>query len=208
MDLQDGKILVDRSKNIDKPLEQLYLAYLENNIDKYPITADYAAGLHKFLTYTDLPVRAVKGQLVGPVTWGMTVTDNDGRAVAYDDVLADAVAKLLRLKAAWMERELRKVSPNTIIFIDEPYMSTFGSSFLALSRETITSLLEEVLSGISGMKGVHCCGNTDWSLLLKTSIDILSFDAYNYAESLALYPGELKAIFRPWRIDCLGNRAQ
>ncbi len=192
VDLQDGKILVDRSKDIDKPLEQLYLAYLESNIDKYPITADYAAGLHKFLTYTDLPVRAVKGQLVGPVTWGMTVTDNDGRAVAYDDVLADAVAKLLKLKAAWIERELRKVSPNTIIFIDEPYMSTFGSSFLALSRETITSLLEEVLSGISGLKGIHCCGNTDWSLLLKTSIDILSFDAYNYAESLALYPGELK----------------
>jgi len=52
--------------------------------------------------------------------------------------------------------------------------------------------MEEVLGGISGLKGVHCCGNTDWSVLLDTSIDILNFDTYNYAESLTLYPAEVK----------------
>jgi hypothetical protein len=123
----------------------------------------------------------------------MTVTDNDGRAVAYDDILVDAAARLLKLKAAWMERELRRVSSRTLIFIDEPYMSSFGSSFLALSREKVITLLEEVFSGISGLKGVHCCGNTDWSLLLGTSLDILSFDTYGFAESLTLYPGEVKS---------------
>ncbi|MCJ7655635.1 MAG: methionine synthase, partial [Dehalococcoidia bacterium] len=40
---------------------------------------------------------------------------------------------------------------------------------------------------------VHCCGSTDWSLLLKSSSDILSFDAYNYADSLSCYPAEVKA---------------
>jgi methionine synthase II (cobalamin-independent) len=39
---------------------------------------------------------------------------------------------------------------------------------------------------------VHCCGNTDWSILLDTSVDIISFDAYNYAQSLSLYPSEVK----------------
>ena len=42
------------------------------------------------------------------------------------------------------------------------------------------------------MRGVHCCGNTDWSVLLDTSADIVSFDAYNYAQSLSLYPAEVK----------------
>jgi methionine synthase II (cobalamin-independent) len=32
----------------------------------------------------------------------------------------------------------------------------------------------------------------DWSLLLEAPIDIISFDAYNYGERLALYPKELK----------------
>ena len=46
--------------------------------------------------------------------------------------------------------------------------------------------------GITGLKGVHCCGNTDWSVLLETSVDIVSFDTYNYAGSLSLYPNEVK----------------
>jgi len=71
-------------------------------------------------------------------------------------------------------------------------MAAFGSVGVLLSKERIISLLEEVFGGISGLKGVHCCGNTDWSVLLGTSADILSFDAYNYAQSLSLYPTEIK----------------
>jgi methionine synthase II (cobalamin-independent) len=63
---------------------------------------------------------------------------------------------------------------------------------MMLSRDQVINLLEEVFSGIGGLKGVHCCGNTDWSLLLETSVDIISFDTYNYAQSLSLYPVELK----------------
>jgi methionine synthase II (cobalamin-independent) len=191
--VQDHKIYVDRSKDLEKSLERLYSAYLDNNIYQFPISAKYAAGLHQFLTYTNLPVKAVKGQIVGPLTWGMTVTDTDQRAIAYDEVLADACARLLKLKASWMEKELRAVSKNTLIFVDEPYLTSIGSSFFALSKEKAFSLLEEVFSGIQGLKGIHCCANTDWGLLLSTRVDILSLDAYNFAESLALYPQEMRS---------------
>jgi methionine synthase II (cobalamin-independent) len=186
------KIYVDRAKDLDKSLEKLYAAYLENNIDKYPVSADYAAGLHAFLAVQNLSPLAVKGQVTGPISWGLTITDNDQRSIIYDEVLADAAAKLLRLKAAWQEKELGKISKNTIIFVDEPYMSAFGSAFVSLSKEKVVSLLEEVFAGIKGLKGVHCCGNTDWSVLLGTSVNIISFDAYNYAQSLSLYPAEIK----------------
>jgi methionine synthase II (cobalamin-independent) len=188
------KIYVDRAKDLDKSLEKLYAAYLENNIDKYPVSADYAAGLHAFLAVQNLSPLAVKGQVTGPISWGLTITDNDQRSIIYDDVLADAAARLLRLKAAWQERELSKISKNTIIFVDEPYMSAFGSAFVSLSKEKVVSLLEEVFAGIKGLKGIHCCGNTDWSVLLGTSVNIISFDAYNYAQSLSLYPSEVKRL--------------
>jgi len=71
-------------------------------------------------------------------------------------------------------------------------MAAFGSVGVQLSKERIISLLEEVLAGISRLKGVHCCGNTDWSVLLDTSVDIISTDTYNYAQSLSLYPAEVK----------------
>jgi len=190
--VKENRIYIDRSQDLDKPLEALYAAYLENNVDKYPVSPDYAAGLHRFLALKNLSPRAVKGQITGPVTWGLTVTDDSHRAIIYDDVLGDAVAKLLRLKASWQEKKLSQISKNTIIFVDEPYMAAFGSVGVMLSKERIISLLEEVFDGINGLKGVHCCGNTDWSVLLGTSADILSSDTYNYAQSLSLYPAEVK----------------
>ncbi len=190
--VKEDSIYIDRSQDLDKPLEQLYTAYIENDVDKYPIGSDYAAGLHNLLSLTTLSPLAVKGQITGPISWGLTVTDDSRRAILYDDTLADALAKLLRLKAAWQERALSQISKNTIIFVDEPYMVSFGSAYVSLSRERVINLLEEVFGGISGLKGVHCCGNTDWSVLLSTSADILSFDAYNFANSLSLYPAEIK----------------
>ena len=190
--VKEEKIYIDRSQDLDKPLEELYAAYLENNVDKYPISPEYAAGLYSFLALSNLSPLAVKGQITGPITWGLTVTDDAGKAIMYDGILGDAVPKLLKLKAAWQEKELRQISKNTIIFVDEPYMAAFGSVGVLLSKEKIISLLEEVFGGISGLKGVHCCGNTDWSVLLETSADIVSFDAYNYAQSLSLYPSEIR----------------
>jgi len=190
--VKENRIYVDRSQDLDKPLEKLYTAYLENDVDKYPISLDYAAGLHSFLALKNLSPQAVKGQITGPVTWGLTVTDDNHRAIIYDDVLGDAATKLLRLKASWQEKELSQISKNTIIFVDEPYMAAFGSVGVLLSKERVISLLEKVFGGINGLKGVHCCGNTDWSVLLGTSADILSFDTYNYAQSLSLYPAEVK----------------
>ncbi len=188
----EKKIYVDRSQDLAKPLEQLYAAYLENDFAKYPIGAEYAAGLRQFLALDNLSPTAVKGHVTGPVTWGLTVTDDIGKGILYDELLGDAVPKLLKLKASWQEKELSQLSKKTIIFVDEPYMSAFGSVGMMLSRDKVISLLEEVFAGIGGLKGVHCCGNTDWSVLLATSVDIISFDAYNYAQSLSLYPAEVK----------------
>ena len=86
--------------------------------------------------------------------------------------------------------------PNVIIFVDEPYLASFGSAYVSLSREGVVAMLNEVVEAIhaeGGLAGVHCCGNTDWSLLTECGTDIISFDAYGYAETIALYPDELKA---------------
>jgi methionine synthase II (cobalamin-independent) len=190
--LEENSIYVDRAQDLTRPLEELYAAYLANDVDKYPIGPEYAAGLHEFLSLTDLSPLAVKGHVTGPITWGLTVADDSKKAVIYDDNLADALVKLLRLKAAWQEKELRTISRNTIIFVDEPYMAAFGSVSVLLTKERVVELLDEVFGGISGLKGTHCCGNTDWSILLDTSADIISFDAYNYAQPFSLYSDKVK----------------
>ena len=197
IDERQERIWVDRSQDLSAGLERLYAAYLDEDLDFAAISPDYAAGFHAFLKVAaGRPWRAVKGSVTGPVSWGLTVTDQDKRAILYDDILADAVAKHLRLKAAWQERELRKLSDTTIIFVDEPYMSAYGSAFVSLERDLVVRLLSETMAGMQGLIGVHCCGNTDWSLLLETPAHVLNFDAYAYAESVALYPDAVRAFLR------------
>ncbi len=192
--VENERIWVDRSLDLSKPLEQLYSAYLENRVEHGEISPRYASGFHAFLKEAKKKAgKAVKGQVTGPISFGLSVTDQNRRPILYDEVLADAAAKHLRLKAAWQEKKLKEVCPRTIISVDEPYLSSVGSAFVSTSREQVVTLLEEVLGGISGLKAIHCCGNTDWSVVLQTSLDILSFDAYNYGETLALYPHEVKS---------------
>jgi len=192
LDHENERIYIDRSSSLDDQLEQLYQSHIDNNIDNYPLKADYAAGFDKFINDGISSPVAVKGQVIGPISWGLAVTDQNRRSIIYDDVLSDAAAKHLRLKAAWQERELRKLSDNTVFFLDEPYLASLGSAFVSISNEKVKEMFDEVLSGLGGLKGIHCCGVTDWSLLLSTAIDILSFDAYNYSQSLSLYPEDLK----------------
>jgi methionine synthase II (cobalamin-independent) len=186
---------VDQGEELESSLEQLYTAYSENDSRKYVVSEEYAAGLHAFLSIDHGKVRCVKGQITGPVTWGMSAVNREGLPIIYDETMADAVPMFLRLKAAWQENVLRGVSDVTIMFVDEPSLSFLGTAGTALSDDQVVDLMERVLGGISGLKGTHCCGAADWSLLLRTSVDILNFDAYNYAESLSLYPAEVKGLF-------------
>ncbi|MDR7543017.1 MAG: methionine synthase [Armatimonadota bacterium] len=211
--VEGGRVYVDRRRDLDRDLERLYVRYLDNDLDGSAMDLADAAGLAHFLTLRFDSAVAIKGQIVGPISWGLTVTDQDRRAVLYDDVLADAVAKHLRLQAAWQERELRQLHPQTIIFVDEPYLASFGSAFVAIERHEVIALLEEVFRGLEGLKGIHCCGNTDWSLILETSVDILNFDAYNFAETLSLYPAAVSAFLErggliAWGIVPTGDDAQ
>lgn len=187
------RIYVDREQDLDPDLEKLYIAYLMNDLDHAAVSPTYAAGLHHILQMDLGQPEMIKGHVTGPISWGLTVADQNRKPLLYDDVLAEAVAKHLHLKAASVEQSLGQLSSRTIMYVDEPYMSSFGSAFFSLSREQVITLLEEVFAGIEGLKGVHCCGNTDWSLLLSTSVDILNLDAYGYAEALALYPDEVGA---------------
>ena len=191
--IEEDKVYVDRTADFDSQIEQLYNADAEDNTDDYGISAEYAAGLHAFLALKERRPSMVKGQVTGPITWGLCVTDREQRGILYDDLMAEALAKFLRLKAMWQEDFLSQISPYTVIFVDEPYLTSLGTAFMSVPNEQVTTLLEVVFSGIKGVKGIHCCGGTDWSLLLKSSTDILSFDAYNYADSLSCYPAEVKA---------------
>lgn len=195
------------SPTFDEELAQFFGHYLEITedgkvelLEKFAISEKHAAGFYAFLHHLEahmkVPSRFLKGQVTGPITFGLGLPDQDGRSSYYNDQLRQAIVKLLGLKARWQVRRLKKLSENIIIFVDEPTLSSFGSSaIITISRENVIQDLNDVIEAVQAedaLAGVHCCGKTDWSLLLSTKIDILSFDAYNFGESLLLYPTEMR----------------
>jgi len=197
--LNDERMYVNRRSGLSRGLELLYLAYLEGDYSHGRIGASYAAALAMLQAgQVQLPenILALKGEVVGPVSWGLTLVDQNRRPVLYDEILEDAVAKHLRLKAAWQERILSQLAPQTIVLVNEPYMASYGSSSISVSRSKVIALFEEVFGGLSGLKALHCCGRTDWSVLLDTSVDLISFDAYDYAGSLSAHVDALKRFLK------------
>ncbi len=127
------------------------------------------------------------------MTFAGVVKDAEGKPILYDRELTQAVCAGLARKVAWQAEKFRELGKAPIVFLDEPFLTGFGSAYLPISRDEVTEILTQTLEEARGAAagpvtlGIHCCGNTDWSLLLNAPIDILSFDSYGYFESLRLY---------------------
>jgi methionine synthase II (cobalamin-independent) len=213
----DRIILDASSQNFEHELLAFYEEYIavtqgEKPIDtsRFVLTKDSAPGffaLQKGLRVLPTPF-AVKGQITGPVTLSIGMTDQNKQAVFYNEPLRDAVAKTIALKARWQVKQLRKFGAPVIMFLDEPGLAGFGSSALiGVSKEDVGKVLAEAIDQIheeGGLAGVHVCANTDWSLILDSSADILSFDAYAYFDRLILYAEKLRNFFKQGRILAWG----
>lgn len=146
------------------------------------------------LSTTELPLRALKGQIVGPFTLLAGLKDQDGRALIFDERFLDIIPKLLAYKAKWQIEFLKQFGVPVIIFLDEPGLAGFGSSaFITVSGDLVRQILTEVVEAVhaaGGLAGVHVCANTDWLLAFQSQFDIINFDAYAYFEKFALYRKE------------------
>jgi methionine synthase II (cobalamin-independent) len=195
---KEQKVWVDTSHGFEKEIEKFYQHLEEDDLEPFEITEDFARGLRILRNFSSEDQRKglkyIKGQITGPISFGLALTDQEQKSIFYDPTLRDILVKHLSLKARWMEKRFNEVLPGipTILFFDEPSLSSFGSAFSSLNREDVTHSLNECFDAVKGLKGIHCCGNTDWSVLLSTNLDILSFDAYGYLETLSLYPKELR----------------
>ncbi len=192
-----------------------YMAVIEGEIEletsRFALKEDSAGGffvlLDRLKTLAPPPV-AVKGQITGPFTLGTGIVDQNKRPIFYDTQLRDTAVKLLALKARWQVRRLLLGRRPVMIFFDEPALAGVGSSeFTSISNAEIRQCFEEVFEAVhleGGLAGVHICANTDWSLVLESSVDIVSFDAHAYFDRFILYPDQIKKFLESGKILAWG----
>ncbi len=205
IDAARAHVYVNREMALDG-LDRLALAYLENDTSYAALAPDDAAGFTELLRQSESlkGARALKGQLMGPISVAAQLTDDNQRPLIYDDILFDALAQHLRLRAAWQEQHLRELADTTIICLNEPFLDVVGQPFLPLEWDRARSQIEIVFEGITGCKGIYAGGAINWAQLLQTSADLLIADVYNYSHSLAATGSTLQSFLEHDGIIGLG----
>ncbi len=186
------KLLMESGEAFLPGAEAFYERFLSGELSPFAVPPGRAAGLHAFLAAAAGPYPSVKGQVTGPISFGLMVCDREKKPVFYDPVGRDVLVKYLLRVAQWQVEQLSRLSPNVIVVLDEPYLASVGSAILSLPRDEVVAALDEIFDGLAGaLCGIHCCANTDWGLVLSSRVRFLSFDAYEYADSLLLYAEEV-----------------
>jgi len=135
-------------------------------------------------------------QTTGPCSFALTIVDENKRAIYYNEEFRDVVIKGLAMKCRWQIQKFQPFAERIICFIDEPILSGFGSStYVSVKRDDVVAQLAEIIEAVhadNGISGIHCCGNTEWSILIDAGVDLVNFDAFEFGETIAIYPDAVK----------------
>lgn len=208
IDREKGRMYFDTSGDYSDAFAEFYETYMaamepaegDGDFSAATISPEFSRGLYileKRLQSLDRKLPFVKVQTTGPCSFALTIVDENKRAIYYNEEFRDVIIKALAMKCRWQIRKFQPFAEKVICFIDEPILSAFGSStYISVKREDVVAHLEEIIAAVhadDAIAGIHCCGNTEWSILMDAGVDIVNFDAFGYGETIAMYPEAVKA---------------
>ncbi len=163
---QDGTLAVDpRRLDPDAPVGDRCMAGVP------------FATLRAFLAAVAARTEPIKLQVTGPVTLGLAL-----RAAGADPDVAFAVAsRAVRARALQLIARAHASVPAAplVVFVDEPSLAGGLGPAGPLGAERTIDLVSGALAAIEphAVSGVHCCGRTDWRVLLQAGPQVLSLPA-------------------------------
>ncbi|MBW1825731.1 MAG: hypothetical protein ACERKP_08250 [Deltaproteobacteria bacterium] len=158
----------------------------------FDISRDYSVVYHKFLEM-DLSDRpAIRGQLEGPISFGLNVLDQDKRPILFEDTIRPFMFEFMSKRINVQLKRLQLMNPNAFMFVDEPGLQFLFSALSGYDSTKAKSDMEQFFSVIQRPRGIHLCGNPDWDFLLHLDLDILSLDIYQNGEVFSSYWKSIK----------------
>ncbi|MCX5676842.1 MAG: hypothetical protein NTX87_17770 [Planctomycetota bacterium] len=190
----DGRLRLVQDEPFFLGVEQVMIAHAAGDASVAAMAPESAAGFEPFVAAVrERGTPEAKGQVSGPITTGMAVLAEDGNPILYNDVFRDVLVKFLALRVRWQAERLSAAGVRPVVFVDEPFLSSFGTPFFGWGVGQVREVLDEVAAG-TPVAGSHCCSNTDWSIFLGCPhLAIVSFDAFEFAENFLVYRDDLAA---------------
>jgi len=153
----------------------------------FDIGKEYSVVYHRFLEmdFSDRP--AIRGQLEGPISFGLNVVDQDKKPILFDDTIRPFMFEFMSRRINVQLERLKKLNSNAFMFVDEPGLQFLFSALSGYDSTKAKNEMEEFFAMIQRPRGVHLCGNPDWDFLLGLDLDILSLDIYQNGEVFSSY---------------------
>ncbi|MFP4082317.1 MAG: hypothetical protein ACLFVG_06110 [Candidatus Aminicenantes bacterium] len=200
-DEEKQRMYFDTSGDPTSELEKFYENYMAENLDYFKISPEFSRGVYemeKRLRQKDLTsLKYFKSQVTGPVTTGLGRVDENKRSIYYNEVFRDIIVKGMEMKARWLLNKFKFIGCDQICFVDEPILSGFGSStYVSVHRSDVVKYINDVVEAVhkeGALAGTHCCGNTEWPILVDAGVDVISFDAYEYGDTVGYYPQQIRS---------------
>jgi hypothetical protein len=202
IDREKNRLYVDTSGDYSEAFAIFYEKYLlamdaeegRGDFSSVAISPAFSRGIYALeerLQKRGTKLPFVKCQVTGPCSFALTIVDENKRAIYYNEEFRDMIVKTLAMIARWQIRKFSAHAEQVICFVDEPILSAFGSStYVSVHKDDVINLLADMIDAVhaeEGIAGMHCCGNTEWSIPIDAGVDIISFDAFQYGETMAMY---------------------
>ncbi len=191
-------IIFENDKVYLKKDEEILIEWLSNYTEdkESAFTEDFAIGIYKMANLLkNKEMEIFKGQITGPLTFTLSLKDEAGKPVYFDETLREVCLLHLKSKVKWQINFLKNFSRKIIIFIDEPILQALGTSaYISVDQNESMRLINDLAFFIrqtGALVGLHCCGRGDWKEILGLEIDILSFDAYFFFDFFKIYKKEI-----------------
>jgi len=207
IDEEKGRMFFDTSVDYSEMFGEFYEQYMiaadpdegTGDFEFMAISEEFSKGIYaleKAFKEKGSKVPWAKVQTTGPASFALTLVDENKRAIYYNEEFRDVIVKALAMKCRWQLQKFKAYAENLICFIDEPILSAFGSStYVSVQRDDVVAILNEVIEAVhaeGGLAGIHCCGNTEWSILIDAGVDMVNFDAFEYGDTIAIYADSVK----------------
>jgi len=158
----------------------------------FDISKEYSVVYHRFLKM-DLSDRpAIRGQLEGPISFGLNILDQDKKPILFDDTIRPFMFEFMSRRINVQLERLKKMNSNAFMFVDEPGLQFLFSALSGYDSTKAKNEMEQFFAMIQRPRGVHLCGNPDWDFLLGLDLDILSLDIYQNGEVFSSYSESIK----------------
>ncbi|MCK8817139.1 hypothetical protein MWH28_07170 [Natroniella sulfidigena] len=192
-----GIVIDEEEKKIWLETERFYAqlpSFIENsnNLDYFKLSEDFSVSYSDFLEKDLSDRQAIKGQIIGPISFGLRICDEDRKPIIYNDELRVLLFDFTKQKLLAQYQDLKEKNENVIIHIDEPGLEMLFTGVTGYTSGTAKGDLQGLLTEIRAEApeiplAIHLCGKPDWDFLLQAEIDILSFDACSCGSAVVKY---------------------